>query len=86
MIRLIRKSLKARVMEDGIATPGEVGTPQGSVASPRLANIYLHYVYDLWADQWRQRQARGDMIIVRYADDSVPRGTFEKGGVALHER
>jgi retron-type reverse transcriptase len=51
----------------------ERGTGQGSVISPLLANIYLHYAFDLWANRWRQREATGDMIILRYADDSVPR-------------
>jgi RNA-directed DNA polymerase len=51
----------------------EEGTPQGGSASPLLANIYLHYAFDLWARAWRQKQARGDMIVVRYADDSAPR-------------
>jgi len=69
--RLIRKWLKAGVMEDGVVTPGTVGTPQGAVISPLLANIYLHYVFDLWANQWRKRHAHGDIIIVRYADDVV---------------
>ena len=49
------------------------GTPQGSGASPLLANVYLHYVYDLWVQQWRTRHARGEMIVVRYADDRAPR-------------
>ena len=71
VVRLIRKWLKAGVAEDGQVTPGEVGTPQGAVISPLLANIYLHYVFDLWADQWRQRHAHGDVIMVRYADDIV---------------
>jgi RNA-directed DNA polymerase len=71
VIRLIRKWLKAGVMEDGQVTPGTVGTPQGAVISPLLANIYLHYVFDLWADQWRKRHAHGDIIMVRYADDIV---------------
>jgi RNA-directed DNA polymerase len=73
VIRLIRKWLKAGVAEDGQVTPGEVGTPQGAVISSLLANVYLHYVFDLWAQQWRQRHARGDVIMVRYADDRVPR-------------
>ncbi|WP_375167106.1 MULTISPECIES: hypothetical protein [unclassified Bradyrhizobium] len=51
----------------------KAGTPQGAVISPRLANIYLHYVYDLWLDAWQKRRASGDMIVVRYADDSAPR-------------
>ena len=71
VVRLIRKWLKAGVAEDGQVTPGEVGTPQGAVISPLLANIYLHYVFDLWADQWRRRHADGDVIMVRYADDIV---------------
>jgi hypothetical protein len=70
-MRLIRKWLKAGVAEDGVVKPGEVGTPQGAVISPLLANIYLHYVFDLWAQQWRQRHAHGDVIMVRYADDIV---------------
>jgi RNA-directed DNA polymerase len=71
VLRLIRKWLKAGVAEDGVIKPGEVGTPQGAVISPLLANIYLHYVFDLWANQWRQRHARGAVIMVRYADDIV---------------
>jgi RNA-directed DNA polymerase len=71
VIRLIRKWLKAGVMEDGVVEPTEVGTPQGAVVSPLLANIYLHYVFDLWANGWRQHHARGQVIIVRYADDTV---------------
>jgi RNA-directed DNA polymerase len=69
--RLIRKWLKAGVMEKGELVPTETGTPQGAVASPLLANIYLHYVFDLWANRWRKRHARGQVIIVRYADDLV---------------
>ncbi|ESW66527.1 maturase [Mesorhizobium sp. LSJC280B00] len=71
IIRLIRKWLKAGILEDGIVTVDDRGTGQGSVISPLLANIYLHYVLDLWAQCWRQREATGDMIIVRYADDVV---------------
>ena len=71
VIRLIGKWLKAGVMEDGEVTPTEEGTPQGAVISPLLANIYLHYVFDLWAKRWRQRHARGQVIFVRYADDIV---------------
>jgi group II intron reverse transcriptase/maturase len=71
MLRLIQKWLKVGVLEDGIVVPGEVGTGQGSVISPLLANVYLHYAFDLWAEQWRRREAKGDMIIVRYADDIV---------------
>jgi RNA-directed DNA polymerase len=71
IIRLIQKWLKAGVLEDGVVTVSDRGTGQGSVVSPLLANIYLHYVFDLWAERWRQREASGDMIIVRYADDLV---------------
>jgi hypothetical protein len=71
VIRLIRKWLKAGVMEDGEVTRPEVGTPQGGVASPLLANIYLHYVFDLWAERWRRHHAQGNVILVRYADDIV---------------
>jgi group II intron reverse transcriptase/maturase len=71
IIRLIQKWLKAGVLEDGVVTVSETGTGQGSVISPLLANVYLHYVLDLWANRWRQREATGDMVIVRYADDFV---------------
>src|SRR4249919_1130690 len=71
VIRLIRKWLKAGVMEDGQVTPGKVGTPQGAVISPLLANIYLHYAFDLWADQWRKKWAQGEVVVVRYADDII---------------
>lgn len=71
IVRLIRKWLRAGVLEDGTVTVSERGTGQGSVISPLLANVYLHYCLDLWAESWRQREAKGDMIIVRYADDVV---------------
>jgi len=71
IIRLIQKWLKAGVLEEGIVTTSEQGTGQGSVASPLLANVYLHYVFDLWVERWRRREATGDMIVVRYADDLV---------------
>jgi RNA-directed DNA polymerase len=71
IIRLIRKWLKTGVLEDGVVTVSDRGTGQGSVISPLLANIYLHYVFDLWAERWRRHEATGDMIIVRYADDIV---------------
>lgn len=71
IIRLIRKWLMAGTIEDGRRIASVRGTPQGSVISPLLSNIYLHYVLDLWAHQWRQRHAAGDVILVRYADDSV---------------
>src|ERR1700757_3108935 len=71
IIRLIQKWLRAGILEDGIVTVDERGTGQGPVISPLLANIYLHYVRDLWAERWARREATGDMIIVRYADDVV---------------
>ena len=71
IIRLIQKWLKAGVLEDGVVSASDKGTGQGSVISPLLANIYLHYALDLWAVRWRQREATGDMIIVRYADDFI---------------
>jgi group II intron reverse transcriptase/maturase len=71
IVRLIQKWLKAGVLEDGIVTSSDRGTGQGSVISPLLANLYLHYVFDLWAERWRRREAKGDMILVRYADDIV---------------
>src|SRR6516162_5289378 len=71
MIRLIQKWLRAGILENGVVTVSDKGTGQGSVVSPLLANIYLHYVFDLWAKRWRRREATGDMIIVRYADDLI---------------
>ncbi|HEV3310025.1 MAG TPA: group II intron reverse transcriptase/maturase, partial [Chloroflexota bacterium] len=71
IIRLVQKWLKAGILEDGVVTVSETGTGQGSVASPLLANVYLHYAFDLWAERWRRHEATGDMIIVRYADDIV---------------
>jgi RNA-directed DNA polymerase len=71
MLRLIRKWLKAGVIEDGAWSETVEGTPQGASVSPLLANVYLHYVFDLWAEQWRRRRARGDMVIVRFADDYI---------------
>jgi RNA-directed DNA polymerase len=71
ILHLIQKWLKAGILEDGVVTVSDKGTGQGSVISPLLANIYLHYSLDLWAERWRRRQATGDMIIVRYADDVV---------------
>src|SRR5215469_10704136 len=70
IIRLVQKWLRAGILEDGIVTVEETGTGQGSVISPLLANVYLHYVFDLWAARWRRREATGDMVIVRYADDT----------------
>src|SRR5438270_7427392 len=71
IIRLIQKWLKAGILEDGAVTISERGTGQGAVISPLLANVYLHYVLDLWAERWRRREATGDMTIVRYADDFI---------------
>jgi RNA-directed DNA polymerase len=71
ILRLVQKWLRAGILEDGIVTVEETGTGQGSVISPCLSNVYLHYVFDLWAARWRRREATGDMIIVRYADDIV---------------
>jgi len=71
IIRFVQKWLRAGVLEDGVVTIEEKGTGQGSVISPLLANVYLHYVFDLWAERWRRREATGDMIMVRYADDLV---------------
>ena len=100
VIRLVRKWLKAGVLEDREWSVSETGTPQGAVASPLLANLYLHYVFDLWAQQWRRREATGNVIFVRYADDIVAgfeheadarrfwdamRARFEQFGLALHE-
>src|SRR5262249_14188441 len=71
IIRLIQKWLKAGVLEAGAVSVSDKGTGQGSVISPLLANIYLHYALDLWAVRWRRREATGDMVIVRYADDFI---------------
>jgi group II intron reverse transcriptase/maturase len=71
ILRLLRKWLKAGVSEDGKRASTDKGTPQGAVISPLLANVYLHYVLDQWANHWRRKEANGDVIIVRYADDCV---------------
>jgi RNA-directed DNA polymerase len=71
VVRLIQKWLNAGVLEDGKRIRVEEGTPQGGSASPLLANIYLHYVFDLWVQAWRRKRAQGDMIVVRFADDIV---------------
>src|SRR6266536_2887150 len=99
VLRLVDKWLAAGVIEDGTWTACDQGSPQGASASPLLANIYLHYVLDLWADWWRKRHARGDMIIVRFADDFIAgfeyredagefldelRERFAKFGLELH--
>src|SRR5262249_42211004 len=69
ILRLIQKWLSAGVIEDGNWSAAEEGAPQGASVSPLLANVYLHYVFDRWAQQWRRRRARGDVIFVRFADD-----------------
>ncbi len=99
VLRLIGKWLSAGVIEDGERTESEKGSPQGASVSPLLANVYLHYVLDLWADWWRSRHARGEVIIVRFADDFIVgfeyqedaerfldelRGRFAEFGLELH--
>jgi group II intron reverse transcriptase/maturase len=99
ILRLVNKWLKAGVLDEGQWSVSERGTPQGAVISPLLANVYLHYVFDLWAQQWRRREAKGKMIIVRYADDLIAgfehesdarafwdamRERFERFGLELH--
>ena len=99
LLRLIQKWLKAGILEDGVVSVSDTGTGQGSVISPLLANVYLHYVFDLWAARWRRREAKGAMILVRYADDIVVgfeheaearrfqealRGRLEAFGLTLH--
>jgi RNA-directed DNA polymerase len=90
VIRHIRKWMQAGVLDQGIKTLPEEGVPQGGSICPLLANIYLHYVLDLWADRWRRKQARGDMIIVRFADDFIIgfqyREDATRFGEALRER
>ena len=90
VLRLIQKWLAAGVIEKGSWTAFEEGVPQGASASPLLANVYLHYVFDLWAHQWRRRHARGDVVIVRFADDFVVgfehRGDAERFWADLCER
>jgi RNA-directed DNA polymerase len=77
LIRLIRKWLKAGVMNGAEWTSSDIGSPQGAVVSPTLANIYLHYTFDLWADWWRRHHARGNVVLVRYADDTVAGFEYE---------
>ena len=74
VLRLIQKWLSAGVLEDGKLTRSEVGTVQGGSISPLLANISLHYVFDLWVHRWRRKEARGEVVAVRFADDCAPRG------------
>lgn len=100
VLRLIRKWLRAGVSEEGEWSKTTVGAPQGSVISPLLSNVYLHYVFDLWIEWWRNNRCRGDVVVVRYADDFVIgfenhseaaacleelRTRFAKFGLKLHE-
>ena len=85
VVRHIQKWLNAGVMEEGKHTQQEEGTPQGGSISPLLANLYLHYVFDLWADQWRKTQTQGDVIIVRFADDFVVGFQHESDARRFHE-
>jgi RNA-directed DNA polymerase len=83
MVRLLMKWMRAGVMEEGTLHEVEQGTPQGGIISPLLANIYLHYVLDLWVCQWRKRHARGEVYVVRYADDFVMGFQFEQDAHAM---
>jgi group II intron reverse transcriptase/maturase len=85
VVRLVKKWLKAGVLADGEHVEQEMGTVQGGSISPLLANIYLHYVLDLWVHQWRRRHARGEVIIVRYADDFVVGFERREDGQRFHE-
>jgi retron-type reverse transcriptase len=71
ILRLIQKWLKAGVMEEGKWSDPQTGSPQGSVISPLLANVYLHYCFDLWVDVWRKKWAQGEVVVIRYADDTI---------------
>lgn len=84
MVRLLMKWMRAGVMEEGKLHAVEEGTPQGGVVSPLLANVYLHYVLDLWAASWRKKHARGEVYIVRFADDFVMCFQFEQDARAMH--
>jgi len=90
VVRLIRQWLAAGVLEDGAWTASETGTPQGGSISPLAANLYMHYVFDLWAQRWRRTVARGDVVIVRYLDDFIVgfqyRTDAEQFLTALRER
>ncbi len=85
MLRVIQKWLTAGVLEDGKIEVGDRGTPQGGVISPLLANVYLHYAFDLWADRWRRREATGNIVIVRYTDDIVVGFEHEADAVRFRE-
>ena len=85
LVRLLMKWLHAGVMEEGKLHEVKEGTPQGGIISPLLANIFLHYVLDLWVQQWRKTRARGDVYVVRYADDFVMGFQYEEDARAMHE-
>ncbi|KKL92697.1 hypothetical protein LCGC14_1882110, partial [marine sediment metagenome] len=85
IVRLIQKWLKAGVSEDGEWSSTVVGTPQGATVSPLMANVYLHYVLDLWVEAWRKRHARGEVYIVRYADDFVMGFQYRSDAEAFHQ-
>lgn len=85
MVRLLMKLLHSGVMEDGELREVEEGAPQGGNVSPLMANIYLHYALDLWVHQWRKRYARGEVYIVRYADDFVMGFQHEQDALAMRE-
>lgn len=85
VIRHIKKWLNAGVLEDGVISRAKEGTPQGTSVSSLLANIYLHYVFDLWAQKWRRTQAKGDVIIIRFADDIVMGFQYEFEAKRFHE-
>jgi len=77
ILQLIRKWLKAGVMEEGQWSEPQTGTAQGSVISPLLANVYLHYSFDLWVNVWRKKRAQGEVVVIRYADDSIAGFQYE---------
>lgn len=85
MVRLLMKWMRAGVMEDGQLHAVEQGAPQGGIISPLLSNIYLHYVFDLWVRHWRKKRARGEVYVVRYADDLVMGFQYEGDALAMRE-
>jgi group II intron reverse transcriptase/maturase len=85
ILRLIRRWLKAGILESGEWVAVDMGTPQGSGISPLLANVFLHYVFDAWVNQWRKRHARGQIVVVRYADDAVIGAQYEDDARKLLE-